>query len=271
MTVGESLPDARHPLPGDRSESSSSGNGHRASGNAFLVVIAETWRRNVVNVAFIVYVVLIGLIAVGSGSFSGSGSAMQPLLVLLTLIIGCRIIGPEFSSGTLQLILAKPINRSTYLLSRVAGTLVSVWTALLFVAVCNLIGRAISDRPLRVETLLLTMLNIMADTLLVVALLALFGSLTRSYLNVAIYVVLLVGCNAGQGVFGMLRMARPAIAKTLSFIPKILVFIDDNLFAGAPIDHFDRDFLLLAASNALIALAAACFAFRRREVPYGAD
>ena len=37
------------------------------------------------------------------------------------LITGCGPIGPEFSSGTLQLILVKPINRATYLLSRVAG------------------------------------------------------------------------------------------------------------------------------------------------------
>ena len=40
------------------------------------VVIAETWRRNVLSIAFIAYAVLVGLIAVGSGAFSGIGIGM---------------------------------------------------------------------------------------------------------------------------------------------------------------------------------------------------
>jgi ABC-type transport system involved in multi-copper enzyme maturation permease subunit len=235
------------------------------------VVIAETYRRNVLNVAFMVYVVLTALISVGSGSFTGAPSSMAPFITLLTLIIGCRIIGPEFSSGTLQLILAKPINRSTYLVSRVIGTALSIWTAIVVVGAANVIGRAIGHHDLLIDGAALSMLNLAADTLLVIALLALFGSVTRSYFNVALYIVLQLGLAVSHGAYSMIRMAKPVIAEALAFVPKVIVFLQHNLFADAPMEQFSSNFLFLAVSNAAITVLAACFFFRQREVPYGAD
>lgn len=257
-------------LPEVSANRSSSGSGQRASGSA-LVVIAETYRRNVMNVAFVLYVVFAALISVGSGSFTGTPSSMAPLMTLLALIIGCRIIGPEFSSGTLQLILAKPINRSTYLVSRVIGTALSVWTAIVVVGAANVIGRQLGHHALGVDGAALSVMNLAADTLLAISMLALFGSVTRSYFNVALYIVLQVGIAVSLTAYGMLRMAKPAIAEALAFVPKVIVFVQDNLFADAPLEHFSSSFLFLAVSNAAIAVLAACFFFRRREVPYGAD
>jgi hypothetical protein len=47
-------------------------------------------------------------------------------------------------------------------------------------------------------------------------------------------------------------------------------FMQNNLFPSTPYG-FSREWLLLVLANAAIAILLACLAFRRREVPYGAD
>jgi hypothetical protein len=136
-----------------------------------------------------------------------------------------------------------------------------VWLAAIVAFVCEAIGRLFTGEvPWRVMTTAL--LNVAADTLLVVSLLVLLGALTRAYFNVAIYVGAQVGLSVISGVLNMSRQV-PAVLQAIGAI-------DTNLFPDRPLS-VDRDWLLLAASNAAVALVLACLTFRRREVPYGAD
>ncbi|HET7437481.1 MAG TPA: ABC transporter permease subunit [Thermoanaerobaculia bacterium] len=241
------------------------------------VVFAETLRRHVTNAGFLAYAALLAILALGSSRFDAPGSLWPSMIVLLALITGAGLIGPEFSSGTLQLILVKPVNRSVYLISRVAGVVAALWIAIVLCAVVETIGRLLFSNSRGLAPVGIAAINTAAEVVLMCALLALFGSLTRAYFNVAIYIGLQIALAGLTGLLGMLTMSGGGfgfVSDLLKRFPQIvqsIQWIDANLFPDAPRGPLDRNWLLLVASNAAIALVAACFLFRRREVPYGAD
>jgi len=237
------------------------------------VVIAETLRRHVTSGAYLAFLALLAIVALGSSAFDKPAAAWPTLVALLALIAGCGPIGPEFSSGRLQLILVKPVNRATYLLSRVAGVVLVVWAAAIMAALFELGGRAIWGNNVAAASIGTTLLNVLLDTILTVSLLALLGSLTRAYFNIAIYMVLTIGFAMLGGVLGIVRQTGNAVGRFLNehiAIERALNAIDRNLFPDLP-PRLDAEWTLMVLANAAVALSLACLAFRRREVPYGAD
>jgi len=237
------------------------------------VVIAESVRRCVTSIAYWFFVGLMAIIAFGMARFDRPGTAWPSLASLLAYIIGCTVIGPEFSSGTLQLILTKPVNRSIYLVSRVAGAVTAVWIATFIAFSLEMAGRALWTEFLRIDVVGAILIQSFAETILICALLAFFGSFTRAYFNIAIYMVLMIGLGVGQGMLSMMRSMSGALGTWLSthnILDRAVAAVSNNLFPDAP-PRFDWHWLLMVLSNAAIALVAACFIFRRREVPYGAD
>jgi ABC-type transport system involved in multi-copper enzyme maturation permease subunit len=188
---------------------------------------------------------------------------MWPTLVgLLAIITGCGPIGPEFSSGTLQLILVKPVNRATYLLSRVAGVLCVIWLAALVPFACEVIGR-LAKNEVPWYAMGATLLNTAVMAILTVSLLTLFGSLSRAYLNVALYMVLQIALGVAPMLLGL-------GGKRFAVLSRGIAVIAENLYPSA-MPGLNWPWLLLVLSNAGVALVLACFVFRSREVPYGAD
>lgn len=237
------------------------------------VVIAETLRRHVTNGAYLAYVALLAIVALGSSAFDKPAAAWPSLVTLLAFIAGCGPIGPELSSGTLQLILVKPVNRATYLLSRVAGVVLAVWAAAIAAALCELAGRAIWGEGVPAAIIGSTLLNVAADTILTVSLLTLLGSLTRAYFNIAIYFAAMIGFSMLMFVLGLIRQSRNAVGRFLNehiAIERGLSIVDKNLFPDLP-PRLEGPWILMVLANAAVALLLACLAFRRREVPYGAD
>lgn len=226
------------------------------------VVYSETVRRHLTSVAYWSLVALTMIVAFGTARFDTPGAAWPPLITLLAIIAGSAPIGPEFSSGTLQLILVKPVTRSAYLLSRVAGVVTAVWLAGLAAAVAELLGRAMMNKLLHPNILGTTLLNVAMSSVLVVSLLVFFGSFTRAYFNAAIYVGL-------QIVIGI-AMALVAMGRRFPTASRALQQVMNNLFPEEP-RLLDTPWMLMVLSNAAIALALACLIFRRREVPYGGD
>lgn len=221
------------------------------------VVIAETLRRHYTNVGYVAFVILLAMGGFFVAQFERPGAVWPGLVTLLAIIAGCAPIGPEFSSGTLQLILVKPINRAVYLLSRVAGVLVVVWVAALVAALSELAGRGFTE----FTPIATSFVHCMADTLMVVSMLVLIGSFMRAYFNVAIYfgTQLLLGLIVSLGA----RKFPEEVTRALTTVMK-------NLYPDAP-SRFDSTWLLAVTCNAVIALVVACLIFRRREVPYGAE
>lgn len=226
------------------------------------VVYGETVRRHLTSVAFLGYLGFLVIVALGTSRFNSPAAMWPTLVALLAIVAGSQPIGPEFSSGTLQLILVKPVTRSAYLLSRVAGVATAVTLAAAVACAAELVGRALSSQRLAVEVLGTALFHSAIDSLFTVALLTFFGSFTRAYFNVAIFLVLQVGLGIAMGIA---RMAR-----TWPILPRILDQVNRNLFPEPP-GTLDVQWLLLVLSNAAVALVLACLLFRRREVPYGAD
>lgn len=241
------------------------------------VVVMETLRRHAVSPGYAIYVVLTAIVAAGAAMTASNSQAWQGMTTLLILVLAAQLIGPEFSSGTLQLVIAKPVNRSTYLLSRVAGVVVagwiSLWLPFAIYVVVRLIARGVHDWT----GLFAAAVHRTSAMLLICALLALFGSFTRAYFNIAIYLALSIGFSALLGFLGLLGSGRDmfgALGRFIADNPAIasgVRTVDANLFPDPPGGSFDRLWLVMVLSNALVALCAACVLFNRREVPYGAD
>lgn len=226
------------------------------------IVVAETVRRYLTSIGYWSFIGFVAILAFGTSRFNAAASAWPSLVGLLSIVAGCAPIGPEFSSGTLQLILVKPVKRSAYLLGRVAGVVLVTWLAALIGFTFEIIGRTVLSEPLQLDTLSHVLLNTAVNAVLTVSLLTFFGSFTRAYFNVAIYLVLQIGLGVGLS-FASIGRRHPELARALQRII-------DNLFPDAP-GALDRQWLLVVLSNAAIALVLACLIFRRREVPYGAD
>ncbi|HEX8173055.1 MAG TPA: ABC transporter permease subunit [Thermoanaerobaculia bacterium] len=238
-----------------------------------MIVIEETLRRHLTHLGYQTFVALIAIVGLAASRFDRPGSMWPPLMVLQAVIAGAGAIGPEFSSGTLQLILVKPINRAVYLLARVAGIVAAVLVGGLAGLFCEVVGRLLWSGGRGIAVAATAFANTALECLLICAMLVLFGSLTRAYFNVAIYFAIEVGISIFGGILAMTRASRGSLGRFLEAhegLERALPVITANLFPDAP-PRFDAGWTLLVLSNAAIALVLACLAFRRREVPYGAD
>ena len=117
-----------------------------------------------------------------------------------------------------------------------------------------------------------------AQVLLVCSLMALFGSFTRSYLNVALYLGIQIVLSLVEGVLQFIERvesgkfaALGAFLRNHPGVNSTFSTIHENLYPSPPPIPFDRNWLLMIFTNAAIALLLACLIFRGREVPYGAD
>lgn len=237
-------------------------------------VFAETVRRHVTSIGYWCFIFLIATAALLGSTFNTPGALWPSLVALLSIITGSALIGPEFSTGTLQLIVSKPVPRFVYLLSRVAGVLASVAPAAAIgfgVEVTMRLARGV--RPVPLQPLSAALVNALTAALLAIALLTLLGSVTRSYFNVAIYFGVEIALSAGETLVGLARArARLAgtIADELRHVEEWLVRIADILYP-AIVPQLHATWTLRVAATAAIALVLACAAFHRREVPYSAD
>ena len=234
------------------------------------VVIAETIRRHVTSVAFIVALVFVGLTGILAATFNAPGSLWPPLVHLIAIITGAALIGPEFSTSTLQLIVSKPIRRSTYLVSRVIG----VFACVLLVACVGLVAEIAMRFLLRGMQMPWLYLGgataiVLTTSFLTIALLAMLGSVSRSYLNVAIYLGAEMAFTVLEALLGVIRMRAPFLAEHPE-IERAIMRIDDVLYPAAS-PAIDGMWFARVFVTAAIAIVLACVAFERREVPYGGD
>jgi ABC-type transport system involved in multi-copper enzyme maturation permease subunit len=242
------------------------------------VVIAEALRRHFAHLGYISALLILIVIGATMAAIGAPAQAPFEMIGLFALIAGCQLIGPEFSKGTLQLILSKPVGRSTYLVSRVLGVVLAIWVAIIVMFASDVVGRLIAGTPIAWRTALAAALVSALKVLLVCCLLAFLGSFSRSYVNIGIYLggqiflSMLTGTmnmmknavSGEMGKIGAILRAHPAILRALNAITT-------NLFPDGPSVPFYRNGILMMVYNASAALLLACVIFSRREVPYGAD
>jgi len=141
------------------------------------IVIRETVRRNLTNVYFIISALVATALSLLYTYTNGQPSTG---IAVLATFLAAQVIGPEISSGSLQLVMARPIGRGPYLLSRFAGVclvaMLLVWVVVLATLLFGtVIGQeiAIVDQPLHEVAASLKMIFFMA-------LIVLFGCIGRS-------------------------------------------------------------------------------------------
>lgn len=237
-------------------------------------VFEETVRRHLTSAGYIAFLFLITTVGLVAAAFNKPGSMWPTLVTLSALVTGSALIGPEFSTGTLQLIVTKPVPRPSYLLSRVTGVFAIVCiaaTAGLCAEVLARLGINAGATPWR--ELADAFGGALVASLLSIALLTLLGSVTRGYFNIAIYVTTEVVFSITQSILGVIRVKGNALGAILESHPGIergFAAVDDFLFASAP-HELQWTWVLRVLATVAIALLLACLAFARREVPYGAD
>ena len=239
------------------------------------VVVLETVRRYYTNLLAAAYVVLLAIMGLASSRLEGE--IWSTMVTLLAIGAGATLIGPEFSSGTLQLILVKPINRAVYLVSRVTGVVLFVASAAAIAFALQAIGHLIWDGTDKIAHAAIMLANVVSQAALICAILALFGTFLRAYFNVGLFWVLQIAISVAIGALNVLKMSKNGLWGRLGrFVTEHPILFDAlnwltrNLF-GDPPQKLDRGWLLMVWSNALVALVLACLIFREREVPYGAD
>jgi ABC-type transport system involved in multi-copper enzyme maturation permease subunit len=242
------------------------------------VVVIEVLRRHFAHLGYITALLVIIVIVATMAAIGAPAQAPYEMAGLFALIAGCQLIGPEFSKGTLQLILSKPVGRSAYLVSRVIGVVLAVWIAIIVMFASDVVGRLIAGTPIVWRTALAAMLVSALKVLLVCCLLAFFGSFSRSYVNIGIYLAAQILLSM---MTGMLAMAKNAVSGEMGKVGAFLrahpgvirgfTAVTGNLFPDDPSIQFDRNWILMIVCNASAALLLACIIFSRREVPYGAD
>ncbi len=236
-------------------------------------VIVETIRRHVTRPGFVVFLVFLALAGVAASSFNVPASVWPSLVGLLSIVAGAQLIGPEFSSGALQLIVSKPIRRSVYVMSRVAGVVASIAIAATIAVTAEVAARAVfSSQPIPSQRIALAFVGSLSGAIQTVAMLTLFGALTRSYFNAAIYLGAEAGLSTLQALLGVVRVkgAAGAFLEQHPIVEHTVTAIDNTLYPDPPL-QLDPMWFGRVAVVAVVALALACVAFERREVPYGSE
>lgn len=236
-------------------------------------VIAETVRRHLSSIGYVLFVLLLAAVGLLSSNFAVPGSMWPSLVALLAIVTGSAVIGPEFSTGALQLIVSRPVSRPAYLLSRVTGVLLSVALAAVAGLAAECTGRLLRAGAVPWAHLGGMFAGALAASLLIIAMLTLLGSLTRAYFNVAIYLGGEAALGMIQAVTGTIRIRGEGVGAFLQHHPGVergLAAVDDTLFASVP-GALTGAWLARVLVTAAVALVLACLAFARREVPYGSD
>jgi ABC-type transport system involved in multi-copper enzyme maturation permease subunit len=237
-------------------------------------VFEETVRRHLVSAGYIAFLLLIVTTGLLAATFHKPASLWPTLVTLLAIITGSALIGPELSTGALQLIVTKPVRRPVYLLSRVAGVFAAVCVAAAAGVCAEGVARLASGaEAMPWRELAEALGGALLESFLAIALLTLLGSVTRAYFNAAIYVTTQIVLSLAESLLGVARARGRAVGQYLEHHPAIergLAGVSDFLFPDAPPElHWLWVLRLLA--TAAIALLLACLAFGRREVPYGSD
>lgn len=236
-------------------------------------VVAETVRRHLASRGYLTFLFFLVLAAFFASTFNTPGSMWPSLVSMLAIITGSAIIGPEFSTGTLQLIVSKPVRRSVYLLSRVAGVFASVVLAAMVPLLTECVARLVlSDHSVPWRRLATVFYGELMVSLLIIAVLTFLGSLTRAYYNVAIYIGAQAALTVTLSILGMLKIKGGMIGSLLTQYPveRGIASIDEILFADLPPSP-EGLWLLQVILTVAVLLGIGCIAFERREVPYASE
>jgi ABC-type transport system involved in multi-copper enzyme maturation permease subunit len=218
--------------------------------------------------------ILAALLAFGAASDGARGRAFQTASLAL-IALGAGVVSRDISSGAVQMILARPISRTGYLLGRWLGVL---WAFTLFLALTGVLvvlfsfavfpAMHASVEPLSLPSLLRGGASALLDGVLFSATLLCLSTFLPGYGDLIAYFLLVVGLGSLQSLGGALK--RPALETAARLVHENLMPDPDwtELLSGrwATLDAAARWALAVAGLMLVAALI-----FRRRQFAYGQD
>jgi ABC-type transport system involved in multi-copper enzyme maturation permease subunit len=231
-------------------------------------------RQRFGSVAMAVALGVLALLSALMAAFSEPEQALGTGFLAI-LLIAAGSVSRDVSGGTIQMILARPIRRTSYLFGRYLGILSAygvflVVAAALAVLFSNLLPRAFgaAPNPVSVASLARGVVIAMANALLFAAILLFFSTFLRGYADVLAYFLLAVLLRVMAGLGAALH--RPALTRAGEAIR-------ENVLPDVPWDRVVRGQDLLGEATGRWVLAVVAFlvlaavVFSRREFSYGQD
>lgn len=189
------------------------------------------------------------------------------LATILVWALAAGVIGREVENGSLHLLLARPVSRSSYLVSRLMGTWLAFVLVVLGTWVCTQAIVALIGGSHDVETSSVQVFRpLLSGTWFIVLILAL-STVASGYADVGLLLLLLVFPKL---LFGLGELLDLKWLQEAGFFLAKQVYNQVQIFAWSLAD-WDWRALLRYTSNLTLVLAAAFWYFNRREIGYGHD
>jgi len=217
---------------------------------------------------------LAALIAFGAAADGARGRAFSTASLAL-IVLGAGVVSRDVSSGAVQMILARPLSRTGYLLGRWLGVL---WAFAVFLAIAAglvvLLALAILPafharvEPLSFPALLRGGAGALLDGVLFSATLLCLSTFLPGYGDLIAYFLVVVGLSVVQGIGGAVRI--PALDTAARLARENLMPDPDwtALFSGQSTSLEPVGRWALAVS---VFILIAALIFRRRQFAYGQD
>jgi hypothetical protein len=213
-------------------------------------------------------VLLISIFPLGGVILMGQINVLAGVAAPLALILAAGAIGQEVSSGTLQLLFARPVTRPSYLVSRWFGATMAAFAIVVVVsalAALGLLARGMAPQPLDVVRLWLDALCSAGGH---AAVLIMLSTLAGGLGDLGLYVAAFFVNQMLAGLAGIQRWAwlQRATTEVQGFLGPQLSWV--WLGRDLPISWFA---IVSFASTVVLSLAVGIWFLNRRELSYGGE
>lgn len=213
-------------------------------------------------------VLLISIFPLGGAILTGQLNLLAGIAAPLALILAAGAIGQEVSSGTLQLLFARPVTRPSYLVSRWFGATVAAFAIVVVVsalAALGLLARGMAPQPLDVVRLWLDSLCSAGGH---AAVLVMLSTLAGGLGDLGLYVAAFFVNQMLAGLASIQRWAwlQRATNEVQGFLGPQLSWV--WLGRDLPISWFA---IVSFASTVVLSLAVGIWFLNRRELSYGGE
>jgi ABC-type transport system involved in multi-copper enzyme maturation permease subunit len=194
------------------------------------------------------------------GGLSGLGGSLG-----IALILSAGLIGQDLSSGVLQLLFARPIRRSEYVLNRwlaAASAATALSIARILVAAIILAARGM---PASASSMAITAGNDAITAFGITAVITLFSSLVGGFGDLALLFVSMISSQMLQGLGGL--MQNPVVSRAGA---ELEGFLNPHveLAQCLTLSAFPWFMVVSYASTVALCLALAIVAMNQRELSY---
>lgn len=233
-------------------------------------LVSHTFRQRLFLPVPLVLALCTFISCLGASIFEKNDLTQEVLPIFVPLLawaLAAGLVGREVDNGSVHLVLARPVSRSSYLLSRLAGTWLAFFSVLLASWLAALAVVALVGGSPEVGTSAAQLLRLVLAGAWWIAVLLALSTLTPGYSDVGVLLLIAIFPWALVELGKLLE---------LRWLREIAFFFAKQVVNGVRIpdwslSDWDWRALLRYASNVTLVLAAAFWYFNRRELGYGRD